>query len=364
MTATSFSIGLGLNALAHRFGSANPGAVLQAAVLAAEAAGFDFVTLDDAFGDSELTGRVPIDAVLFASALAPLTHAIGLIPATNVNLREPFHLSTAIATLDHVSRGRAGWLPVIAAPEFATTLAQHTGSTVYGLDYASPEALLADAADVIDVARRLWDSWEDDAIVRDAATGRFVDREKLHYVNFEGASFSVRGPSIVPRPPQGQAVVAVRADDATLALAAAHADLAFFDAESANDARGWLERLRAASRDSHRATPRGFVDVVVAFGTNLALPRTLPATLFRGTPAELAAWLPTLAQLGVAGARLHPLDPVNDLAVLAQDVLPTLHDMRFEPPRGQSATLRERLGLAVATNRYAQADTSAESNAR
>ena len=63
-------------------------------------------------------------------------------------------------------------------------------------------------------SRRLWDSWEDDAVIRDRATGRYIDRDKLHYVDFEGRFFSVRGPSITPRSPQGQPLVAIDADDA------------------------------------------------------------------------------------------------------------------------------------------------------
>ena len=62
----------------------------------------------------------------------------------------------------------------------------------------------AEAADYVEVLRRLWDSWEDDAEIRDVATGRFIDRDKLHYIDFDGRWFSVKGPSITPRPPQGQ----------------------------------------------------------------------------------------------------------------------------------------------------------------
>ena len=63
----------------------------------------------------------------------------------------------------------------------------------------------------IEVVRRLWDSWEDDAEIRDVATGRFIDRDKLHYIDFEGKWFSVKGPSVTPRPPQGQPPVSVLA---------------------------------------------------------------------------------------------------------------------------------------------------------
>ena len=85
-----------------------------------------------------------------------------------------------------------------------------------------------EAADFVEVIRRLWDSWEDDAEIRDVATGRFVDRDKLHYIDFEGRWFKVKGPSITPRPPQGQPVVTALAH-ATVPyrLAARSADAVF-----------------------------------------------------------------------------------------------------------------------------------------
>lgn len=78
---------------------------------------------------------------------------------------------------------------------------------------------------VVDVSRRLWDSWEDDAIIRDAATGRFIDRDRIHYVDFEGPDFSVKGPSIVPRPPQGHPLTVVRVNTPDALQAVAEADL-------------------------------------------------------------------------------------------------------------------------------------------
>lgn len=374
MTAARLRIGIGLNALAHRLATDDiraPGRdALERAVLAADAASLDFVTLDDRFGeDGDDAGRSPLDSVLFASVLALRTTRIGLIPATTVSFREPFHLSTSIATLDYVSAGRAGWQPGVPPPQRAVELAQHSGSVVYGLDYASRAALSADAADAVEVARRLWDSWEDDAIIRDVATGRFIDRSKLHYVDFEGASFRVRGPSIVPRSPQGQPVVAIRADDdATLAWAAAQADVVFFDATALDDARAWLDRLRTASDKAGREPPRAYADFVIAFGESAArLPDALPAPLFRGEPAELAARLAALAQHGVEGVRLHPFDLERDLATLVADVLPVLREAgHFRPDDDEPATLRARLGLLhAAPNRYASAsgDTEARRHA-
>src|SRR5581483_2973424 len=72
---------------------------------------------------------------------------------------------------------------------------------------ADAAARARESRDGVEVARALWDSWDDDAVIRDVATSRYLDRERLHYIDFTGASFAVKGPAIVPRPPQGQVVV-------------------------------------------------------------------------------------------------------------------------------------------------------------
>jgi alkanesulfonate monooxygenase SsuD/methylene tetrahydromethanopterin reductase-like flavin-dependent oxidoreductase (luciferase family) len=164
----------------------------------ADEAGLDFVTFEDTFG------RRGPDAVQVAARVAPLTQHVGLVPVATTTHTEPFHLSTALATLDWVSRGRAGWqVRVSEDPAEAALLGRR--------EPLGAGDLLAEAGDVIEVVRRLWDSWEDDAVIKDAATGRYIDRDKLHYIDFEGQYFTVKGPSIVPRPPQGQPVVAALA---------------------------------------------------------------------------------------------------------------------------------------------------------
>ncbi|MFI6323583.1 LLM class flavin-dependent oxidoreductase [Nonomuraea sp. NPDC050556] len=159
-----------------------------AQVLEAERALLDFVTFP----------AEPYDGVLVAAHAATRTTRVGLVPTVTTTHTEPFHVGIGIATLDHVSKGRAGWR-VATSPsgEEARLFGRRTDLTDLELE----------AADAVEVARRLWDSWEDDAEIRDVPTGRFVDRDKLHYIDFEGRWFSVKGPSITPRPPQGQPVV-------------------------------------------------------------------------------------------------------------------------------------------------------------
>ncbi len=202
----------------------------------------DFVTFEDALSLQSTSRRGPdgrtdqvrgrLDATLIAARVAPLTTSIGLIPTVTVTHTEPFHISKAIATLDWVSSGRAGVrVKVSSRPDEAAHFGRRTlpdGPELIG-------DLFAEATDYVEVIRRLWDSWEDDAEIRDVATGRFVDTGKLHYINFAGRWFSVKGPSITPRPPQGQPLVA----------ALAHLDVAYQLATG--DAR--------TSPSSPRATP-------------------------------------------------------------------------------------------------------------
>ncbi len=131
----------------------------------------DFLTIDDtltpqpgrreSISPRRLAGRA--DAVLVAARIAPVTEHIGLIPVATVTHTEPFHVSKAIATLDHVSHGRAGWQPRVSSTAHEAAL--------FGRRDASADAdeLFDEAADAVEVVRRLWDSWEDDAIIRDAA---------------------------------------------------------------------------------------------------------------------------------------------------------------------------------------------------
>ena len=237
-------------------------------VVEAERGLLDFVTIEDALtpqydDPSHADDRVDrvrgrLDAVLIASRVAPLTRHIGLVPTAVVTHTEPFHLSKAIATLDYVSSGRAGIrVQVTASPEAARHFGRRDVTQTSGAD------LLAEAADYVEVLRRLWDSWEDDAEIRDVASGRFVDRAKLHYIDFEGARFSVRGPSITPRPPQGQPIVAALGHgDPAYALIAASADVGFTTPHDASEVTAVVDAI-SSRRDAGLPPVRVFADLVV-----------------------------------------------------------------------------------------------------
>ena len=187
-----------------------------------------------------------------AARIAPVTRHIWLVPVATVTRTEPFHVSKAIATLDFVSHGRAGWQPRISATAYEAALfGRRTG-----FDAPDVDDLFDEAADAVEVVRRLWDSWEDDAIIRDVATGRYVDRDKLHYIDFVDKHFSVKGPSITPRPPQGQPVVAALAHAPRIyEFAARSADIVFVTPTDGESLRSILTEISHAGGGASRSTP-------------------------------------------------------------------------------------------------------------
>jgi alkanesulfonate monooxygenase SsuD/methylene tetrahydromethanopterin reductase-like flavin-dependent oxidoreductase (luciferase family) len=386
--------GAGWHSAAWREADARPASLFEANYWAdlvgeAERGLLDFVTIedslglqsDDPFAPDDHTDRVRgrLDAVLIAARVAPRTGGIGLVPTAAVTQTEPFHVSKSIATLDYVSTGRAGVrvqvsarydvadhfgrraLPRISAAEIADPAAQHQISEYF-----------AEAADYVEVLRRLWDSWEDDAEIRDVASGRFIDRKKLHYIDFEGPWFSVKGPSITPRPPQGQPVVAALGHGAAAyQLIASSADVGFVtprDAAGASDIADEIGALqRAIGRGSD--TLHIFGDVVVFLDDDATAAQERrhrlddlvgaeyhsDAVIFAGTPRELADVLQEWHAAGLTGFRLRPAALPHDLLQITDGLVPELQRRKVFRTAYEATTLRGLLGLSRPANRYAVA---------
>lgn len=347
----------------------------------------DLVTIEDGLGPQsahfldpdertdQLRGR--LDAVLVAARIAPLTRHIGIVPTTVATHTEPFHISKAIATLDHVSSGRAGLrVQITARPNEAAHFGRRTVPRIEAHDSPDTQELVADlfdeAADYVEVVRRLWDSWEDDAEIRDVATGRFVDRDKLHYIDFQGRRFSVKGPSITPRPPQGQPLVAALAH-ATVPyrLVARQADIGFVTPHDTGQARAIVAEIRAEQLAAGRADEplHVFGDLVVFLDDDPAEavarrerldalagePYRSDARVFTGTPAELADLLQELATAGLTGFRLRPAVVGHDLPAITRGLVPELQRRDAFRHAYEADTLRGLLGLARPANRYTAA---------
>lgn len=369
--------GTGWHPASWREPSARPRELLTARYWAdlvahAERALADFVTIEDALALQSEDGRHAddrtdrvrgrLDAVLIAARVAPGTQHIGFLPTAVVTHTEPFHVSKAIATLDYVSGGRAGLrVQVTAAEDAARHFGRRDVTRLTGAD------LLDEAADYIEVVRRLWDSWEDDAEIRDVATGRFIDREKVHYIDFEGRFFSVRGPSITPRPPQGQPVVAALAHgDLAYDLVARSADVGFVTPRDAAGVTAIVEAV-AARRAAGDAPVRVFADLEVYLGETDAEAADRRARLdahagsrpagdahaFVGTPAGLADLLEEWHAAGATGFRLRPATLPDDLIAIADGLVPELQRRGVYRTSYPGSTLRAVLGLSRPANRYA-----------
>ncbi len=234
----------------------------------------DFITIEDSlavqsgqrgtFDDRTDQVRGRLDAVLVAARVAPRTGAIGIVPVVTTTHTEPFHISKAIATVDFVSHGRAG-LQARVSPT-ALEARQFGRRLISDPPTDGIAELFEEAGDFIEVVRRLWDSWEDDAEIRDVATGRFIDRDKVHYIDFEGPRFSVKGPSITPRSPEGQPLVSVLAHvPVAFDLAARSADVVFVTPRTVASVGSILETVRAHEDAVSRSAPplRIFADILV-----------------------------------------------------------------------------------------------------
>lgn len=174
-----------------------------------ERAKFDLMFLADALavrdGDLEPLSRWPqymayFEPITLLSGIAGLTERIGLVSTATTSYNEPYNVARKFASLDHISGGRAGWNVVTSANISEAFNFGREAHFEHGERYDR-------ALEFTEVVFGLWDSWDDDAFLRDRTTGRYFDPAKLHTLNHKGEHFSVRGPLNVARPPQGRPVI-------------------------------------------------------------------------------------------------------------------------------------------------------------
>lgn len=223
-----------------------PGRVLdltyyQELARTAEAAAFDAVFLADgpSLADNiRYATRFRLEPLTLLSALAASTSRIGLIGTASTTYTEPYNLARQLAGLDHVSGGRAGW-------NIVTTGAPGAAGN-FGLDEHPPHAdRYARAAEYLDVVTALWDSWEDDAVVADTASGLFADTDRIHEIDHAGEHFRVRGPLNTPRTPQGRPVyVQAGSSQDGRAFAARYAEAVFTAHQTLDSAQEFYADLR------------------------------------------------------------------------------------------------------------------------
>ncbi len=228
LNATIMGLGMHLGAWRHRSGSPSDYLDInyyREVAQLAESGRLHALFLADTLAVSEENFERPnlgaMDPTAVLGALAAVTSRIGLVATASTSFNEPFNLARRIASLDHLSRGRAAW-------NIVTTFIPDVAAN-FGKGPLPPHAeRYAKAEEFVDVVTELWDSWDEDALVGNKASGLFADRSRVNAVNHDGRFFSVRGPNTLPRSPQGRPILyQAGSSEEGRALAARTADVVF-----------------------------------------------------------------------------------------------------------------------------------------
>jgi FMN-dependent oxidoreductase (nitrilotriacetate monooxygenase family) len=215
----------------------------------AEQAKFDFVFFAD--GLNSFPGMHPsmvarLEPLTLLGALTMCTEHIGLATTASTTYTEPYNLARMLASLDHLTGGRIAWNIVTGAfPEAAEN---------FGTAKHPPhEERYAIAQEFVEVTKGLWDSWEEDALTMDKASGKFIDPAKLHVLNHNGKFFHVKGPLNMTRPPQGYPVfMQAGASDAGSNFAASIAEVVFTVQQNKDTAIAFAKRLKTLAQQHGR----------------------------------------------------------------------------------------------------------------
>lgn len=230
-----------------RHPDAQPGASTDLAYYAeaarlAEQGKFDFLFIADSLSINAKSSPHYLnrfEPVTILSALAALTKHIGLTATITVSYTEPFNLARQLASLDHISGGRAGWNVV-------TSWLEGTAENFGKSEHLAHDVRYRLAAEYLDVVQGLWDSWEDDALVHDKASGVFFDPDKLNTLGHKGEFLSVKGPLNIARSKQGQPVIfQAGASEDGRNFAARRADAIFVGDSNLEDAQTYYADVKA-----------------------------------------------------------------------------------------------------------------------
>lgn len=312
---------------------------------------FDFVFIADGLYINEQS--IPhflnrLEPVTILSALAAVTSRIGLVGTISTSYSEPFTVSRQLGSLDQISGGRAGW-NIVTTPLEKTAL-NYNKKIEEHPDHPTRYKI---ASEYLEVTKGLWDSWEDDAFVRNKETGQFFDPEKLHQLNHRGEYFSVQGPLNVGRSKQGRPVI--------------------FQAGSSEDGRNFAAKeadaIFSAPKTLEQAQEfyRDVKERAVGFGRNPDEVVIMPGigTIIGKTEEEAEAKYHEIANLVTIDQALaylgryfehhdfsqYPLDePFPDVGNLGENSFKSGTDIIKKSAKEQSLTLRQ-VALREATPR-------------
>jgi FMN-dependent oxidoreductase (nitrilotriacetate monooxygenase family) len=209
----------------------------------AEAAGIAFAFVADGLYINEKS--IPhflnrFEPLTILSALAVATSKIGLAGTVSTSYSDPFTIARQFASLDLISKGRAGWNVVTTPLEGS--------ARNYSRNHPEHAQRYEIADEYLEVTQGLWDSWDEDAILRDRESGRFFDPAKLHRLDHKGRYFQVEGPLNIGRSKQGQPVIfQAGSSDPGIKLAGKYADAVFTHSPTLEETKAFRDQVRAAA---------------------------------------------------------------------------------------------------------------------
>ncbi len=292
------------------------------------------------------------------AALAMETTHIGLAATLSTTYSDPFTVARQFMSIDHISGGRAGWNVVTSPLEgSAANYAKSWDGTAGDLNLEHPahDLRYRMASEYIGVAKGLWDSWEDDAFIRDQPSGQFIDQDKMHQLNHVGEFFSVQGPLNISRSPQGRPVlIQAGSSEAGRGFAASIADAVFTGQATRAD----LEAFSADVKGRAKAAGRNPAEVLILPGCSPIVGSTPEEA--EGKYLEIAGLVDIEQALNYMGRFFNDLDftqydldaPFPELGDYGRNGWESSTDSIKKTAREKELTLRE-MALQVTTGRHA-----------
>ncbi|WP_313059432.1 LLM class flavin-dependent oxidoreductase [Agrobacterium cavarae] len=319
--------------------------LLRRVTQAAEQAKFDMVFLADGLTsgvDAHPSTIARFEPLTLLAALALVTNKIGLAATSSTTYGEPYHTARAFSSIDHLSHGRAAW-------NIVTTSYARTANN-FSKSHPEHDERYAVAEEFVDVVRGLWDSWDDDAFIKDKQSGIYADPNKVHMLDHQGQYYSVKGPLNIPRSPQGHPIlIQAGSSGPGQDLAARTADVVFTAQQSLAEAQGFYKSLKSRVEKFGRpadavAVMPGFLPVIGRTSKEAA---EKLAELDQWT--ELKSAMPLLEErIGHSLAEYDPDGPLPDLPI--SDQLRSRAELLTALARRENLTIRQ-LALRVAAGR-------------
>lgn len=205
-----------------------------------------------------------LEPLTLLAALGACTNNIGLVSTASTTYNEPFHIARKFASIDHISKGRAGWNVV-------TSWSKHEAWNFNREQHLGADERYERAAEFVEVVAGLWDGWEPDAFIRDKASGQFYNPEKMHVLDHKGKHFAVRGPLNSARTPQQRPIIVqAGASEAGRDIAARTADVIYTNAFKLDAAQAYYTDMKERAKRYGRSPD----DILVMPGVTFYVGRT------------------------------------------------------------------------------------------